>query len=337
MEHYAPHPRAAFEGWYSKFRLPSGAHLALIICSVPNAKEHPPHMVSFTYYPRTGSRIFQREHWVSDIQRITTDSGSKAFELRVPGMGFMRCDGDSTTTYELKCDDWTLKAKTTGRTPWDPTRDTPEGWIVRLPLPLHWHVQSLASPCDFDLNIRPYELASEDQAGKALIHQEKNWANSFPSSHMWIQAHSPSTSSSICLAGGKILGMTAYLLGYRSADVNINFRPPLSLSVLGISPFMSVDVDWENRAFTASMSGLWRSIEVKASAPKDRGWFGLASPFADGHRSNFLTESFVAEVEVTVWERSWLGTWCEVKKEHFQDASLEFGGEYFPERGEKRE
>lgn len=36
-EHYAPHKNASFEGWYSKFRLPSGGSIALIISSVPGA------------------------------------------------------------------------------------------------------------------------------------------------------------------------------------------------------------------------------------------------------------------------------------------------------------
>jgi hypothetical protein len=131
--------------------------------------------------------------------------------------------------------------------------------------------------------------------------------------------------------------MTAYLLGYRSPGINVDFRPPFSLALFDISPFMSVDVDWETRSFSLSVSGIWRRIEVRAQAPKDRGWFGLASPFADGHRKNFLTESFLAEVEVTVSERGWWGGWSVVRMERFENASLEFGGDYFPERGEKKE
>jgi hypothetical protein len=336
MEHYAPHHKAAFEGYYSKFDLPSGAHIALIICSVPNADKLPPHMVSFTYYPRTGEPIFHREHWVSDIHRITTDSVANAFELRVPEMGFMSCAGDSTTTFNLQCGEWSLRGTTTGRTPWDGETSTPEGWIVRLPLPLHWHVHSLSSPCDLELDIPSFSVVSEDKTSKALVHQEKNWANSFPSAHMWIQAHSPSTATTITLAGGEILGMTAYLLGYRSPDLNVSFRPPFSLAVFGVSPCMSVGVDWENRAFSISVSGFWRKLEVRARAPKGRGWFGISAPFPEGFRVNFLTESFLAEVDVTVSERGWWG-WREVRRERFENASLEFGGGYFPERGEKKD
>ncbi|KAF2869987.1 hypothetical protein BDV95DRAFT_608783 [Massariosphaeria phaeospora] len=334
MEHFAPHQSAAFEGYYSKFDLPSGAHIALIICSVPNATSRPPYMVSFTYYPESGSPIFQCHHWVSDIQRITNGPGH-AFELRVPELGSMICDADGKTSYNLRCAEWSLDAVTSGREPWSSTKRTPEGWLIKLPLPLHWHVQSLASPCVYKFSIKSVNLPGTETYGRATIHQEKNWASSFPSSHMWIQARADNRG--ICLAGGKIMGMTAYMLGYRSPDLNLDFVPPLALSVFGVfSPFMSVDVDWANRAFTISVSGLWRKIVVRAKAPKEEGWFGLGCPFPEGHRENFVTESFLAVVEVEVWARGWWG-WNAVRTERFENASLEFGGGYFPGRGEKNE
>lgn len=38
---------------------------------------------------------------------------------------------------DIQHTDFTLKAKTISRTPWD-SNDTPEGLLVNLPLPLHW-------------------------------------------------------------------------------------------------------------------------------------------------------------------------------------------------------
>ncbi|KAF2748134.1 hypothetical protein M011DRAFT_467178 [Sporormia fimetaria CBS 119925] len=336
MEHYAPHTNAKFEGFYSKFGLPSGAHIALIICSVPKATTLPPHMVSFTYYPKTGTDIFRRDQWVQDIYRIKTDGKTHAFELRVPGVGFMRCDADSTTEYSLDGDGWSIHAKTKTRTPWQPRMETPEGWMVRLPLPLHWHVHSLNSLADCELEIPSVDLPKEDNKGWAMIHQEKNWASSFPSAHMWIQAFNRDTGSTICLAGGKILGMTAYLVGYRSKDLDISFRPPFSLALFGWSPTMSVDVNWKRGAFNLGVTSFWKKLEIEAVAPKDRGgWFGLPAPFSEGHRENFLTESFLADVKVTVFEKEgWIfGGWRQVKRESFKNASLEFGGDYFPDRG----
>ncbi|KAF2638013.1 hypothetical protein P280DRAFT_491959 [Massarina eburnea CBS 473.64] len=351
MEHFAPHPEAAFEGWYSKFDLPSGAHIALVICAVPNATSLPPYMVSFTYYPASGEQIYQREHWVESIERIITGPGC-AFELRIEGKdctGRMAVQSDSTTAYDLQGwsieqeeepqEEWSLAAMTVDRTPWDVHTPTPESWLVNLPLPLHWHVHSLSSQAAFHLGIPPLpSLPKSDRKGRATVHQEKNWANSFPSAHVWIQAREHENETGICLAGGRILGTQAFILGYRSPELNIDILPPFALSMLGISPFMSHTVDHANRTFAISASNWSHKIVVRAKAPKNKGWFGLGAPFQEGHRANFCTESFMAEIEVQVWEKSgWLWGWREVSREKFVDASLEFAGEWFEERGVKRE
>jgi tocopherol cyclase len=333
MEHFAPHPKSIFEGYYSKFDLPSGAHIALIICRVPKATTLPPYMVSFTYYPRDGFPIFQREHWVSSIEFNSKGAGH-AFELHIPDMGSMAVDADSTTTYDLECEDWCLEAMTAGRTSWRGEKETPEGWLVHLPLPLHWHVHSLCSPASFRLDIPVAKLPRADQTGCATVHQEKNWANSFPESHVWIQAYDADADRGICVAGGKILGMQAFILGYRSPSRAIDVLPPFALSFFGISPFMSVDIDDDNRSMDITMSNFWYRVKVRAKAPTAYGWFGLGSPFPEGHKRNFCTESFVASVHVEVSERSFWG-WREAEKEQFEGASLEFAGGYFKDRGVK--
>jgi tocopherol cyclase len=344
MEHFAPHPSSKFEGFYSKFDLESGAHIALIICSVPNASTRP-HMVSFTYYPASGKPIFQREHFVPKIERITTDKNSKAFELRIPDLGYMSVHADGTASYRLNTEDWSFEADSDTMTPWKHDKNTPEGWMIHLPLPLHWHVHSLSSPCSFTLSIPPLgnDHPVADRKGRATIHQEKNWANSFPEAHMWVQAWDANDQKGVCLAGGKIMGQTAYMLGYRSKELNLDFVPPFSVSFLNLSilsPFMSVDIDWESRSFSISVSNYFHKLELKAQAPKEPGWFGLASPFPDGHRPNFCRESFIATIDVQVYEKDgWMpwSAWKQVANEKFQGGSLEFAGGYYPERGEKKE
>ena len=343
MEHFGPHMSSQFEGFYSKFDLESGAHIALIICSVPKAKTRP-HMVSFTYYPKTGHPIFQREEFVENIERIVTDAKTNAFELRVPGMGYMACHGDGTISYRLNAPEWSFEADSTDVTQWRTDKSTPEGWMINLPLPLHWHVHSTCSPCTFKLDIPPLGAShpETDRKGQAHVHQEKNWASSFPDAHMWVQAFDRDEMKGVCLAGGKILGQTAYLLGYRSGDVALDFVPPFSVSLLNmsfLSPFMSVDIDWENRSFSLSVSNYVNKLELKAQAPKDHGWFTLASPFPDGHRPNLCTESFIATIHVKVYESEgwmpWHG-WKLIKQDKFENASLEFAGGYYPERGESK-
>ena len=216
--------------------------------------------------------------------------------------------------------------------------------MINLPLPLHWHVHSINSPCSFTLSIPPLgeDHPVVDRKGRAHVHQEKNWANSFPDAHMWVQAFNFQENKGVCLAGGKIMGQTAYMLGYRSNDLVLDFVPPFSVSYLNmpfLSPFMSVDIDWENRTFSISVSDYVNKLELKAHAPKEPGWFGLASPFPDGHRPNFCRESFIATIDVTIYESEgwlpWHG-WKKVKQEKFENASLEFAGGYYPERGESK-
>lgn len=333
MEQYKPHPSSTFEGYYSKFKLPSGAHLALIICTIPNATSKP-HMISFSYIPKDTSKMFQCELWVDSLDMIRHSSGDITWEQRFPG-GHVKCHADSTTEYEISNEAFTFSAKTTSRTPWMPQMETPEGLLVHLPLPLHWHVHSVYSDVDFKLRIPDYELPAADASGTGVVHLEKNWASSFPSAHIWLQARDGDRG--ICIAGGQILGLEAYLLGYHSSkpQYSTTFRPPLAVKLAGLSPSMSVRSNWEERSFEISVQTWMRKLVVKGQAPKGT-FFGLSSPFAEGHRENFLGQSFEATVQVEVWEADVLGPWELVHGEVFERASLEFGGAYYGEAGSEK-
>lgn len=329
MEQFKPHSSATFEGYYSKFQLPSGAHLALIICTVPQA-EKKPHMISFSYVPQETDKMFQREVWVDKLEMLPKDD-DVAFEQHFDG-GYVKCHADSTTEYVVEHDDFSFHAKTKTRTPWMPDMETPEGMLVYLPLPLHWHVHSVSSAVDFSLSIKGYDVPSADSSGTAFVHQEKNWANSFPSAHIWLQARDGDRG--ICIAGGQILGMEAYLLGYHASNpkYNMTFRPPLAVKMAGLSPTMSVKSSWEDRSFDLSVQSWTQKIVVSAKAPEGT-FFGLSSPFADGHRDNFLGQSFEAKVKVQVYEASLLGAWKLVHEDEFERSSLEFGAAYYPPAG----
>ncbi|GAM86116.1 hypothetical protein ANO11243_041270 [Dothideomycetidae sp. 11243] len=373
MDHFAPHPGAQFEGYYSKFDLPSGARLALIITTVPKAK-HRPHVVSFTYVPKGTNEYFQREISVDSVQMVKT-SDDKAFELRADGMGSVAVGADSVTTYSIKHADFSFSARTTTRQPWSTTAETPESALVHLPLPLHWHVHSLASDCTFELDIPDCAfLANEDRSGIATVHQEKNWANSFPSAHIWVQARkgippskssskNPSPYQSICIAGGQILGTEAYLLGYRStthpshADriFELDFRPPYALRLFSLSPTLSAKPDFANRTFTLSACSWRQRIDVHASGLPET-FFPLSAPFPEGMKDNALVQSFRAEISVRVYEWRWGSRWWDIRgwwagqgggdpdvghwklseETVFQDGSLEFGGGYYDFAGEER-
>ncbi|KAH9809528.1 hypothetical protein Tdes44962_MAKER06136 [Teratosphaeria destructans] len=335
MEHHAPHRRAAFEGYYSKFDLPSGAHIALIVCQVRGAKSNP-HVVSFNYVPQDVSRAYQKDVYVDNIDMVEF-AKDHSFGLEVKGLGYARWNADATAEYRFDHDDFSFHGKTTSPTPWSSHTSTPEALLAYLPLPLHWHVQSLASKCDFQMKLPGYDLPEADRSGQAMVHEEKNWAQGFPSAHMWLQARNED--SSFCAAGGQIMGMDAFLVGYRSKGLDLDFRPPFSLRFLGLGPFLSYAHEWENREFELDVKkfGLygWHKLEIKATAPKGT-FFTLSAPFPEGFRENFLAESFQARFEIKVYESGWFTGWNLVRKEVFTGSSLEFGGGYYPPAGSKR-
>lgn len=289
-------------------------------------------MVSFTYVPHDLSKVYQKEIWVDKID-MRRDANGSAFTLHIPGMGFATWDEDGSAEYELENSDFAISLKAAPGSPWSPHTNTPENLLVRLPLPLHWHVQSLASECTFDLSTRGYDLPAADRSGVAQVHEEKNWANSFPTAHMWLQARSDDRG--FCCAGGQILGMEAFLLGYRSKNLNVDFRPPFAVRILGFSPFMSYTTDWENRTFELSVQSFRQKLTIKASAPKGS-FFSLSSPFPEGHRENYLGQSFQATFEVKLYESGWFGPWQLVREDNFTGASLEFGGGFYPPAGSKQ-
>jgi len=332
MEHHRPHASPTFEGYYNKFLLPSGASLILIISNVPKGTEQA-HMVCFTYVPHDGSDIFQQELYPEDLTFEDNPNGG-SFELRAPeGLVSMEGGGNFSFVHE----DVVFRATVKKRTAWSTRTSTPEGILVYLPLPLHWHVQSLASVCDFMLELPPsVRLPRDDMKGQAMVHEEKNWANGFPTAHMWVQARAGGRG--VCLAGGKILGMQAFLAGYRNdqQQLEIDFRPPFALKFLGVGPFMSFHSDWENRTFSLSVQDLAHKMVLKASAPKGS-FFGLSAPLPGGHQSNAMAQSMNATVEVEVWRRNgWFGGWLILCKDKFEGAALEFGGDYYPLAGSEK-
>lgn len=329
MEHNAPHPNAEFEGYYNKFALPSGAHVVIVICTVRRAKIRP-HALTFVYVPKDGSSIYHRDIFPDAMEMKRLEDHGHAFILEMPEIGHVKWDHDSITEYELEHEAFSFRARTSSRVPWSDITDTPEGMLVRLPLPLHWHVHSLKSQSEYTLKLPNHDLPDEDSSGSATVHQEKNWAFSFPSAHMWIQARRGDRG--FCCAGGQILGMEAFLLGYRSQDINFDFRPPFATRIAGISPFMSYKPDWETRSFGLSIQSFRRKITMKAVAPKGT-FFPLTPPFPEGHRENYLNQSFRAKIEVKIYESGWLSPWQLVREDTFEDGSLEFGAGYYPNAG----
>jgi len=337
MEHNSIHPAAAFEGWYSKFKLPSGASLALIICSVHNGTVRP-HMVSFNYIPKNVQNRYQKDFWVDSITYEKLSSEDHSFEIQIAGKGTVKCKSDSVTQYDLQCEEFTFRATTTTREPWSSDTSSPEGWLVDMPLPLHWHVHSLASECNFELDIPASEvdISPEDKSGKSMVHMEKNWANSFPESHIWLQAKELD-GRGLCGAGGLLLGTEAAYIGYRNPELglNVDFRPPWAARLFSKSPFMGMVFDWPQRTIQLSFQNWSQKLTIEAHAAPET-FFSLAAPFEEGIRPNFLAESFQTTMKVNLYKKTgWfgLGAWQLINTDVFENAAMEFGGGYYPKAG----
>lgn len=361
MNQFKPHAKAAFEGYYSKFRLPSGASLALIVCSVFGAEQRP-HMVSLTYVPsqsrprgrtlqgrtgtgpevRTGQAgrgVIQKEVWVDSITYDST--GPRQFKITVAGIGEVTVKGD-IVSYSLSHSDFSFTAQTGGdRVGWieGDGNSTPAGLFTHLPLPIQWHVHTLASSAIFTLSIPGNDtVAPEDRSGSAIVHIEKNWARSFPKSYIWVQGLKEENKKGICIAGGNAIEpVEAYLIGYRPGNgTTIGFRPPFTVSVLGVSPFVITKRNVEEGYLMLSVQSFTRKIVVTVKTDPET-FFTLSAPLPEGHRPKFCAQSFEAEIKVETYS-SWLGMgpWRKRGEDTFSDGSLEFGGEYYTKSGKSK-
>ncbi|ORY83818.1 hypothetical protein BCR37DRAFT_281254 [Protomyces lactucae-debilis] len=397
--HWLPHKRCQFEGYYSKFRLESGNHLALIVCSVHGAPQRA-HMVSMTYVLSSANvaatarklniqekevqRSWQREVWAKEnvyraspsktaftIDVLAADSTAEphgVVKYDEEGMHYdlhaLPDTREGLSGFQLKC---TSKPDTRDPYIQGDEQSTPAGVFANLPLPIQWHVQALSQDCMVSLSLETPEgradpiLDELDKEGMATMHQEKNWAASFPDGYLWVQSWSEKgkPGDGLCFAGGEaMLGIQAYLLTYRPSpeglaaarstrkDANkaFTFRPPFSMSVFGWSPFLSVKRKWISPSSNSTdpstcildVATFRQRLVVHAEAKKET-FFTLSAPLPEGHRPRFCTQSFEATLKIEAYRRTlpW-HAWTLVSSEERGDSSLEFGGDYFPEAGQQQ-
>lgn len=343
--HHRPHWISKFEGFYSKFHLPSGAYLIIIVCTIKNGPDpENRNQISITYYPAPGAEI--DEIWQTDIFAASMPVEASLFQKdwTVTSHGhdwstLFRYDASGFLNYKIEHGDKQISfnARSGGRIPWSQNSiggGTPESLLVYLPLPLHWHVHSFGSKADFSLSLpAAANQSDQDKQGIAIVHEEKNWAVGFPTAHNWIQGRNGD--KVISLAGGRTIGMDAFLVGYRNPAkaIELDFRPPWALKIFGLSPFMSVRRDWEKRELELAFSSLRWKLQIKASAPHGS-FFSLAAPYPDGFKDNWLAQSMRATIEVQVSKRAFPGAaWQHEDSAVFENGGLEFGGDYYPARG----
>lgn len=208
--------------------------------------------------------------------------------------------------------------------PWGPYGEGPEGWLSKLPLPLHWFVYSLRSP------VLKYELldlrTNTSISGRNVVaHMEKNWGKSFPKAWIWAEGSS-NQNVSLALSGGlgtfdKLLNVPAYLIGYRNPakDIDLDFRPDDSI----------IKVVHEGCQGTVSIvaQGIRHILEVNISGPLRTFSDCLYGPEEAGFE-RACVESYDSIATTVVKKREFLKPAIMIDEQTIINSALEFGGEY---------
>lgn len=195
-DHFAPHPAAPFEGYYTRIVTPSNSTILIIFSSVHQAPDKP-HYVHFSHIPPASSpqdkalkiNLFPRITGIPGDRKqggfqeftcvasdglgycITTENGQK-YSLRLPDP-----DGEGVVEVDVTVNH---------RTPWNKgdVLSTPEGAFANLAhlLPLHWNVFSHKSVAGYTVRRNGMVWLQ----GEGIAHVEKNWGVSFPSGWTWL-------------------------------------------------------------------------------------------------------------------------------------------------------
>ncbi|KAF8474632.1 hypothetical protein BDZ91DRAFT_711379 [Kalaharituber pfeilii] len=402
---YQPHLKAAFEGYYTRITTSSGATIVVIFSTVRNVpKEQKPHLLHFSYLPSSSTE----QALVFNIypDKLTMDGNPSVQGTELELMAFNEAgkpigaqtigsDGTADFWLSLPVEDGALDIdiQLTKRSPWggvNSTSQSPEGLLAALEslLPLHWFVWSTGSEAEVNIDKVTRCSSGEEKVEHVLGerghgHMEKNWGASFPTGWIWIESLNPSpppvtlvasqliensSTSYVTLAGGSIMGLKAFFVGFESPvlfptstcrSINWTFRPLftvlLPLIGLGIyvSPFCKEEynalagtyklqvVDWTVRdgwrklvLTCAGTPGLNSSCDGESTS----NYLQLPCPMNVGHGNSFAKETFEANVlvEAYVWKKySALmslknrGRWEKIVNQTFNRAALEWGGSYW--------
>jgi len=339
---FAPHPGAPFEGYYTRIVTATGSTILLIFSSVFSAADRP-HLVHFSLLPSGGNNriVVDKFPRITDVGGFKhPDDGTHEFGRVAKGDGvegtYKVCRDEQRYRLELDTAEGKIQLAVdiTKRTPWNAGNklSTPEGIFSALTflLPLHWNVLSTASSADYD--IRHDGVVIEQ--GTGIAHLEKNWGVSFPTGWTWIQSFSKPLKAeglrTFCLAGGKIMGQKAYLLGYRSEKIQWSFCPPFTLMPFCFAtPFAGETIDSKKGTARFEMASLAKKLVVEVSSPPDHeGWLGLCCPLSDGHGNTCAYETFNGCVRIKAFQWGWSRGWELVEDTTFEGAAVEFGGDY---------
>jgi hypothetical protein len=205
----------------------------------------------------------------------------------------------------------------------------PEGFLAMLPLPLHWHVESLSSKTTYQWTTYGSGGTTESRVyGVGQAHQEKNWGEAFPSAWLWGQGIQKGNRSQFVFGGGRVsvgpVSIEPYLAAFRSPKANVTMSPDRPL-------YIDKEFDACAGQLKMTIKGPTRTLRIEASAPPAS--FGPVSiPTKNGFLANAGEESFSAHYRVQSFVHDpVLGLFGKDRLEdeqEFDNAALEFGADY---------
>ncbi|KAJ9474016.1 hypothetical protein PHBOTO_004111 [Pseudozyma hubeiensis] len=237
-----------------------------------------------------------------------------------------------------------VRLRSTKFSPWQSTSSLPmgsrgpEGLIQHLGplLPLHWYVHSSSAPCMFSLehlnstDHDDLELENAVAAGRALLHVEKNWGQAFPDGWMWVHAASPlpdpslphsrmkeGASCRLSLAGGSILGLTAFLVGIRvkvdGKRYEWDFAPPTavapklsissSVGKVTLGPGLRMYRNFKEKTFKLDLWTPTRWATIEVSGEESSFATQIPGPRKGGWQAGYCHHSYRCSAKVRLRER----------------------------------
>ena len=335
---------SGFEGYYSRTLLDDGGTLAIIFCWVKNARRRG-NLVCVSYAPAAEQEAagFTHEFYPENFEISPQDGNFNvptSFRA-VADVGTMSVGAD-TVDYSVDASNIKLSLTLTNRKPWSAVHPLlgPMGPLGPLSpyLPLNWHIHTTSSDAALVLTYDGRTLRTHGTS-----HFEKNWGTSFPGGWLWCQAFG-AEGKYLAFAGGEALpGVQAFLVGYRSAQYQWDFRPPFATGISVLSPFLRVRHDSREGLVELEVRTFFRKLRIVARAPPDS-FVGLPAPMKDGHVQRFSFESFRATVWTELATRrlpwdDWVSVeagYLGVTEEGVPCGALEFGGSYCHQTKQER-
>jgi hypothetical protein len=216
-------PYPSFEGWFVRISDPSNALSVALITATNYATDESQITLLFSPAPSADhqgnkhakdDRTFVKSGYTYAVGVRTKDARfveveteedwdqedlglePRGFHWIANGVGSLKAKPHSIDL-DFTVEGYHFKAHLTKEVLWDlhKSEKGPEGWARFLPIiPTHWYVYSLGSTVEY--SFQNLEKGVDNQ-GLAWGHVEKNWGQTFPAGHVWLQAISADNTSQV--------------------------------------------------------------------------------------------------------------------------------------------